>query len=89
VDAGHVDVRLDDHDGALALTAITPVRVVSLDRVRSDPTVVQHTGGSIVDRAAGAQETIRTRVGALTGSAIGRVTVRVSGVSIRPEARVR
>ncbi|MFT2815443.1 hypothetical protein [Leifsonia sp. A12D58] len=88
VDANHVGVDLTDHSGALAVTVTTPIRVVSLDRVQSDPTAVKRAGGSIVDRTSRAQETIRDRVSNLTGSTIGRVTVRISGVNIQPEERV-
>lgn len=88
VDASHVGIDLADHDGALALTVTTPIRVVSLDRVQSDTSAVQRADGSIVDRSARAQELIRDRVSALTGSAIERVTVRISDVKIQPEERV-
>ena len=88
VDASHVGVALTDHDGALALTVTTPIRVVSLDRVQSDASAVHRADGSIVDRSARAQELIRDRVSALTGSAIERVTVRISDVKILPEERV-
>lgn len=89
VDAGHVGVDLADREGALALTVNTPIRVVSLERVQAEKSVVQRAGGSIMDRTTRAQEIIRDRVGALTGSAIGRVTVRVTGVNIQPEERVK
>jgi uncharacterized alkaline shock family protein YloU len=89
VDAGHVSVGLSDQGGALALTVTTPIRVVSLDRVQSDTSVVQRAGGSIVDRSTRAQETIRDQVNTITGATIGTVTVRISGVNIQPEVRVR
>ena len=89
VNAGKIGVDLGDHEGALSLTITTPIRVVSLDRVQSDTSVVARSGGSILDRTARAQETIRTKVSSLTGSSIARVTVRVSGVDIQPEERVK
>jgi uncharacterized alkaline shock family protein YloU len=89
VDAGHVGVELADRTGALALVVTTPIRVVSLDRVRSDSSVVMRSGGSILDRADRAQAIIRDRVTTLTGSEIARVTVKVSGVTIQPEERVK
>lgn len=89
VDAGHVGVELADHTGALALVVTTPIRVVSLDRVQADSSVVTRNGGSIVDRADRAQSTIRDRVTSLTGSQIARVTVKISGVTIQPEERVK
>jgi len=93
VKAARVGVDLSDEKGMLVLTVSTPIRVVSLDRIRtatgSGEGVVQRSGGSIVDRAAEAQEIIRDRVNALTGSAIGRVTVRLTAADIQLEERVR
>ena len=89
VDSNHVGVDLADRDGLLALTVTTPIRVVSLDRIQSDSSVVNRSGGSILDRAARAQGDIRERVTTLTGSQIARVIVKVSGVSIQPEERVQ
>ncbi|MGD8169882.1 hypothetical protein ACEXOS_021935 [Herbiconiux sp. P16] len=89
VTASRVGVELADQRGLLTLVVTTPIRVVSLDRVLRERGAVDRTGGSILDRTARAQETIRDRVGTLTGSAIGRVTVRVSGVDIQPGERVR
>jgi uncharacterized alkaline shock family protein YloU len=89
VDSGRVGVDLADRDGLLGLTVTTPIRVVSLARIESDASVVGRSGGTIVDRSRQAQETIRDRVTEITGSSIDRVTVKVSGVDIQPEERVR
>lgn len=89
VEAGKVGVQLADEKGLLVLTVSTPIRVVSLHRVHAGADVIDRSGGSIVDRAARAQETIRDRVSELTGSVIGRVTVRLSTVDIQNEERVR
>ncbi|MCS5721655.1 hypothetical protein N1028_12520 [Herbiconiux sp. CPCC 203407] len=89
VKASRVGVDLADEEGLLVLTVSTPIRVVSLARVREGADVVGRSGGSVIDRAARAQETIRGRVNEITGSAIGRVTVRLSGADIKREERVR
>jgi uncharacterized alkaline shock family protein YloU len=89
VDSGRVGVDLADRDGLLGLTVTTPIRVVSLARIESDASVVGRSGGTIVDRSRQAQETIRDRVTEITGSSIDSVTVKVSGVDIQPEERVR
>ena len=89
VDARRVVVDLSDQKGALAVSVTTSIRVVSLDRVHGEPSVVARSGGSIMERTTHAQESIRDRVNYLTGYTIGRVTVRVSGLSIQPEERVR
>jgi uncharacterized alkaline shock family protein YloU len=89
VDSGRVGVDLADRDGLLGLTVTTPIRVVSLARIESDASVVGRSGGTIIDRSRQAQETIRDRVTEITGSSIDSVTVKVSGVDIQPEERVR
>lgn len=88
VDAGQVTVDLTDHHGDLGLTVRSTIRALSLTRVRADPHTVSRTG-SILERAATAQDTIRERVSALTGSTIHQVTVRITGISIQEEKRVR
>lgn len=89
VKASRVGVDLADEKGLLVLTVTTPIRVVSLRRVHDGVGVVDRSGGSILDRAARAQEIIRDRVTEITGSAIGRVVVRLSGADIQEEERVR
>ncbi|WP_291039898.1 hypothetical protein [Herbiconiux sp.] len=89
VKASRVGVDIADEKGLLVLTVSTPIRVVSLNRVQAGSDVVARTGGSVVDRAAAAQETIRDRVRALTGSAVSRVVVRLTAADIREEDRVR
>ena len=89
VKASRVGVALGDERGLLVLTVSTPIRVVPLSRIRQDVGVVSRTGGSVLDRAAAAQETIRERVNEITGSTIGRVTVRLTAVDTQHEERVR
>lgn len=89
VDAKRVGVTLTDERGDLVMTVTTPVRVVSLPRVSSDTGVVSRTGGTLLERGRRAQEEIRRRVAELSGSTVTRVVVRISGVDIREETRVR
>ncbi|QNE45399.1 hypothetical protein F1C15_15610 (plasmid) [Frigoribacterium sp. NBH87] len=89
VTAKNVSVDLADDGGSLSLTVSTPIRVPSLDRVQNGDDVVARTGGSVLDRAKAAQETIRTRVQALTGSTITRVIVTITGIDIKQERRVK
>jgi uncharacterized alkaline shock family protein YloU len=83
-----VRVDLADSDGLLALTVETPIRVASLTRVEHDPSAVSRSGGPILERVAAAQDDIRSRVSALTGSAIARVSVTITGVDITAAGRV-
>lgn len=84
-----VSVELGDDHGLLALTISTSIRVASLQRVTREPALIARTGGSILARSASSQTEIRRRVGELTGADIGRVTVRLTGVDVTPERRVR
>ncbi|MBF4550953.1 hypothetical protein [Pseudoclavibacter sp. VKM Ac-2888] len=89
VDAGNVNVDLDDHNGKLALRVRTPIRVPSLARIREQPNALARSGGPLLERVENAKTTIRDRVQSLTGSHVDQVTVRVTGLDIKPEERVR
>lgn len=77
-----VGVELNDEGGALTLTVRAPIRVASLRRA---PT----SGASVMDRAARAQENIRSRVRSITGSDISRIFLRLTGADITEERRVK
>lgn len=89
VHPNQVSVELGDDRGVLALTISTSIRIVSLQRVTHDPALIARTGGTILARSAQSQTEIRRRAGELTGADIGRVTVRLTGVDVTPERRVR
>lgn len=89
VDAREVSVSLTDHAGDLAIDVRSPIRILSLARVAADPHAVDRSGGTILERAAQAQERIGSRVGQLTGSTVGPVVVRLTAAIITPEERVR
>jgi hypothetical protein len=89
VDARSVGVELGDDRGLLAVAVTSPIRVPSLEGIRAAGSLPAGTGGTVLERAAAAQDSIRERVRALTGSTVGRVTVRVARVDIRSEKRVR
>ena len=89
VNPSTVGAEITDDLGKLALTVSAPIRIVSLTRVHQDPSLVTRTGGTILDRAEQARLQIHRRVGELTGAALSRVTVRLTGADIRPENRVK
>ena len=89
VDVKSVSVDLADGDGMLRLTVTAPIRVVSLARVHQGSAVIARTGGTVLERAALAQENIRSGVASLTGYSIGSVIVRLSGADIQKEERVK
>ena len=87
--ADQVGVELGDDHGMLALTISTSIRVVPLSRIIREPSVIVRTGGTILARSAQSQTEIRRRVGELTGADVGRVTVRLTGIDVQQERRVR
>lgn len=89
VAARSVHVDLTDDGGLLSVAVSTPVRIVSLARIASEPASLTRSGGPLLARVGDAQEIIRSRVAALTGASIGRVAITVTGIDIQPERRVR
>lgn len=89
VDRAHVSVDLNDDGGALTLAVRAPIHIISLERSIADPGAVTRAGGSVISRAARAQENIRTRIQSLTGSEVGRVQLRLTRAEIKQERRVK
>lgn len=88
VTARAVRVELSDREGLLALRVRTPIRIVSLRRVQQTPGLVETSGGTLLQRAADGQKTIRERVTALTGAEIAHATIELTGVETHQEKRV-
>lgn len=84
-----VTVDLTDHDGALDITVSTGIRTISLGRAIDDPGAIDRLGGSILQRAERAEETIRDRVGELTGSTVRQVRIHLTTAHVQQERRVR
>jgi hypothetical protein len=84
VDAAHVRVDLDDHNGHLGVTIRTPVGVPSLASLDAE----NGPDRTLLDRAIDVQHALKDRIPGLTGYTVSRVTVHLTGVSIRPERRV-
>lgn len=89
VDAKHVDADLTDHSGVMDLEVHAPITVPSIARIREEPRALHRAGGSVLDRAAAAEGTIRDRVRSITGYDIRRVTLRITDVELSKERRVR
>ncbi|MBF4577590.1 hypothetical protein ITJ49_15625 [Frondihabitans sp. VKM Ac-2883] len=89
IDTKKVSVDMSDDGGSLSLTVSAPIRVPSLLRIENEPGVVDRQGGSLLERAKTAQEQIRTRVQQLTGNQVDRVIVKITGVDIQEERRVK
>ncbi|GAA0990365.1 hypothetical protein [Subtercola frigoramans] len=86
-----VHVRLGDDKGSLAIAVASPIRAVPLDspaRVARPAESGTQPAVTLVQRADAAQHTIKHRVGVLTGSAVGLVEVRLTGVRLENDRRV-
>lgn len=81
VSASRVAVALSDRGGALDVVAKTPIRILPLDGESGRAT-------TIVDRLTVAQESIRDRCLSLTGSAIARVDLHITGAQLEKPRRV-
>ena len=82
VSASDVSVELGDDRGLLAVTARTKINVRPLGDVGRRST------GTLLQRIEQAQATIRHRCLELTGSTIGRVDLRITGVDLHERKRV-
>ncbi|TFB86325.1 hypothetical protein E3O44_12010 [Cryobacterium algoricola] len=84
-----VGTTITDDRGSLALTVSAPIPILSLTGVARDPLIVPRYGGTILERAEQARQHIHHRAGELTGSVVSRVCVRLTGVVIKVEDRVK
>ncbi|WP_143095001.1 hypothetical protein [Mycetocola miduiensis] len=71
------------------MSVSTSVPVTELRKSGGTGRLLERSGGSLLDRSERAQQLLRNRVAALTGSTLGNITIRFTGATMRPEARVR
>lgn len=71
--AKRLRVGLEDHDGALALEVTGPIAA----------------GNDVVSAATSAADSIRSRVGDLSGRRVGRTHIELTGIVREHEGRVR
>jgi hypothetical protein len=88
-DRRNIDVTLTDRSGVLDLAVATVLYVVSVERAITEPRAVARSGGTVLERCAGAGDRIRDRVHELTDSRIGQITVHLTDVRVQQERRVR
>ncbi|NOJ59904.1 hypothetical protein [Arthrobacter sp. 260] len=84
VPRSEVRVVLADDDGALGITVSVPLPAPILLQAAQDPSAVEHGGGTVFDRADRARNGIRETAQQVTGSQVGRINIRLTG--IRPPA---
>jgi CO/xanthine dehydrogenase Mo-binding subunit len=78
-----------DDNGSLALSLALPIGIPALDRALADPRLVAGFGGTVRERVQAAKGIILDRIARLSGSALSRVDIRISGVRIREGGRVQ
>lgn len=84
-----VRVQLQDERGALAVNISTGAPVTQWRIPGAHRPAFQGPGASLLNRSEHARQLPRDRVAALTGSTVGSITIRFTGATMRPEARVR
>ena len=83
-----VRVVWNDDAGSLALSIAAPMGAPSLSEIRRNPGRIAQSGGSILARATAAKAQILEQVEHLSGSALSRVDIRISHLSVRADGRV-
>ncbi|MEX1079137.1 MAG: hypothetical protein WED09_08530 [Homoserinimonas sp.] len=84
-----IRVELSDERGALAVSVSTNISVMEVRKTRRDAEYLRWSGESLLDRSERTQQLLRARVATLTGLTVGHITIRLTGATMRPEARVR
>lgn len=79
VDVAKVSIRLGDTNGFLAVAVTAPVRSEPLGSHRSE---------GLISKTEQARADIAYDIARLTGSEVGNVTLRITGVQIENERRV-
>lgn len=88
VDSQSVSVRLADEGGSLAVHVSSPLAVPDLATVMASPGAVAAGGGSVLDRAATARQTILGRAAEITGYHVAPVRITATGAVIQQPRRV-
>ena len=83
-----VRVSLADDGGALGVTVSVPLPAPTLLQAAGDPHSVQESGGTLFERAERARTGIRSTATEVTGSQVGRIDIRLTGISPPTERTV-
>lgn len=75
-----VRINLADDGGALGVTASVPIPAPTLRQAARNPQDVQRGGGTLFERAEKARSGIRASVARVTGSEVGRIDIRLTGM---------
>ncbi|MBG6180416.1 hypothetical protein [Arthrobacter sp. CAN_A1] len=83
-----VRVSLADDGGALGVTVSVPLPAPTLLQAAGDPHSVQEGGGTLFERADRARTGIRKTAAEVTGSQVGRIDIKLTGISPPAERTV-
>jgi len=82
---GDVHVDTSDDSGQVAFRVATPIAIAVL----SGDSSAAHPTGGVMATVQALQETVRSRVGEITGRAVSRVDITITGSSVVTKGRVR
>lgn len=83
-----VRIALADDGGALGITVSVALPAPSLLQAAQDPSGVEHCGGTVFDRADRARNAIREKAQQVTGSQVGRIDIRLTGIRAPAERKL-
>lgn len=89
VPGADVKAKVHDDGGRLGITLWVSIVVPSLLAAARHPEEVRNGGGSVYDRADTARNTVSERVHRLTGSRVGRIDIRLTGIAQRRQKKVQ
>ncbi|WP_019481950.1 hypothetical protein [Arthrobacter sp. TB 23] len=75
-----VRVSLADDGGALGMAVSVPLPAPTLLQAARNPQAVEQGGGTLFERAENARSGIRAAASRVTGSEVGRIDIRLTGI---------
>ncbi|MCZ2401643.1 hypothetical protein IV498_00195 [Paenarthrobacter sp. Z7-10] len=84
-----VKAKVQDDGGRLGITLWVPIVLPTLLQAARHPEEVRGNGGNAFDRADTARSTVHDQVTRLTGSDVGRIDIRLTGIHPRRQEKVQ
>ncbi|MBG0739054.1 hypothetical protein IV500_06530 [Paeniglutamicibacter antarcticus] len=84
-----VKASVGDDGGRLRIDLRLPIVLPSFTEAARRPDLVRAGGGTMYDRADAGRSAVAARVRELTGSAVGRIDIRLTGLRQEGQAKVR
>ncbi len=89
VEGRFVSAELADEDGMLAVSVRAALPVASVAAIEASPSLLERTGGNLLERCERAQRQTKERVEQLTGRRVSRVDIRLTDARMQEPERVR